>query len=197
MERLDNLIKARKQLARDEFVRKYPHLWLIRQLEDDEQSAMFRTIASGVKPRVPSPGGISVGMGPLPKSPARATMPPGNITTKGVMSQALSVTPDEFALYPIAKSGANPWSGRILLGRASNNDIVLRNDTVSKLHAYFQADAGGAWRVHDAKSANGTRVDGTIIPPGDEGVVIRSGVTIKFGSLPCEVIGSAELYETL
>ncbi len=113
------------------------------------------------------------------------------------MAQSLAMVPDDYGLYPITKTANNPWSGRVLLGRASNNDIVIRNDTVSKLHAYFQADDKGAWRLCDAKSANGTRVDGTLVSAGDEGVLVANGSALKFGSLACEIIGSAELYDAL
>jgi hypothetical protein len=177
VERPENLLKLKKQIVREEFVKRFSHLWLVREFDDDEQSAMFRTIAASVKPKNATPSA------PLKKP--------------GSMASALSVLPDRYGLYPVVKSTANAFSARIFLGRASNNDIVIRNDTVSKLHAYFAQDSRGDWRVHDAKSANGTRVDGNLVPPGDEGVVVKSGVVVKFGSLPCEVIASGELYDSL
>jgi hypothetical protein len=168
---------AKRQLTRAEFEKRYPHPWLIRELDEDERPALFRTMVSNVK-----------------KNPAVSTKkhPHG-----GGMAQALGLDPGRYALYPLSKSGSNPWSDRVLVGRASNNDIVLRNDRISKLHAYFQQSARGVWKLFDAKSANGTRLDGDTVPPGEEGVDVKSGQVVMFGTIPCEVIGSAELWDSL
>ena len=54
-----------------------------------------------------------------------------------------------------------------------------------------------AWRLHDAKSANGTRVDGAAATPGADGLEVRSGAVVSFGSLTCEVVTSGDLYDVL
>jgi hypothetical protein len=177
MEQVETLQKAKRQLSRAEFEKKYPHPWLIRELEEDERPALFRTMVSNVK-----------------KSPSATTK---KHPTGGGMAQALALDPGRYGLYPLIKSGSNPWSDRVLVGRASNNDIVLRNDRISKLHGYFQCGARGVWKLYDAKSANGTRIDGELVPPGEEGVEIRTGQVVMFGTLPCEIIGSGELYDSL
>ena len=109
----------------------------------------------------------------------------------------LAGEPGRFGLYPVTKGGSNPWSDRVLVGRASNNDIVLRNDRISKLHAYFQCGQRGVWKLHDARSANGTRVDGVVVPPGETGVEIHTGQVVMFGTVSAEVIDSGELYDSL
>jgi hypothetical protein len=177
MEQVETLQKAKRQLTRAEFEKKYPHPWLIRELDEDERPALFRTMVSNVK-----------------KNPAVSTKkhPHG-----GGMAQSLSMDPGRYALYPLTKSGSNPWSDRILVGRASNNDIVLRNDRISKLHAYFQQSTRQLWKLYDAKSANGTRLDGDAVPPGEEGIEIKTGQVVTFGTIPCEIIHSGELWDNL
>jgi hypothetical protein len=178
MELLENLQKLRRQLGRAEFQKRFPHPWLIRELDDEERPALFRTMVTNVR-RTPPP------------SPVRKPIGSGG------MAALLAAEPGRFGLYPVAKSGSNPWSDRILVGRASNNDIVLRNDRISKLHAYFQCGQRGVWRVHDARSANGTRVEGVVVPSGDAGVEVQSGQVVTFGTVPTELIESGELYDVL
>jgi hypothetical protein len=84
-------------------------------------------------------------------------------------------------LLPVAKrSGANGFTGMITLGRATNNDLVIKHRQISKFHAYFRA-VSGKWAIHDAASTNGTWVDGRRAPP-ERGVPLRSGSTLVFGS---------------
>jgi pSer/pThr/pTyr-binding forkhead associated (FHA) protein len=50
--------------------------------------------------------------------------------------------------------------GKILLGRAATNDIVLEDRTVSGRHALIDRDAEQDWIIKDLGSANGVRVNG-------------------------------------
>jgi pSer/pThr/pTyr-binding forkhead associated (FHA) protein len=49
-----------------------------------------------------------------------------------------------------------PSSGRISIGRASENDVVLKGPLVSRVHAVVHV--GAAIEVEDTGSANGTSV---------------------------------------
>lgn len=178
MELFSNLQKLKKQLARPEFEKKFPHPWLVRELTEDERPALFRTMVTNPRRQTPT----------TPAKPVGAA--------ESLLKQFLA-DPGRFGIYPLAKSGTNPWSDRILVGRASNNDIVLRNDRISKLHAYFQVGARGIWRVYDAKSANGTRVNGVAVPPGEDGMEIQSGQIVTFGTVVTEIIDTAALYDSI
>jgi pSer/pThr/pTyr-binding forkhead associated (FHA) protein len=112
------------------------------------------------------------------------------------MAADLDAEPSHYGLHPLAKSGANPWSDRVCVGRAANNDVVLKHDRISKLHAYFHRPRG-AWRLSDANSANGTRVDGAVVPGGGDGVVVKGGQTVSFGPVAGELIASGDLYDAL
>lgn len=69
---------------------------------------------------------------------------------------------------------------RISVGRARNQDVVLRHPSVSKFHAWFQRSDRGQWSVADAGSKNGTRINQdesskrelTPVSPGD---IVRFG----------------------
>src|SRR5215813_2657389 len=177
MERGDELQKTRRELTREGFEGKFPHLWLIRELDEDERApSSFNTLAFDAR--------RTIAMGKRLKTEI----------TSGMLTR-LRIDPGRYGLYSVAKTNANPWSDRIMVGRASNNDVVFRHESVSKVHAYFHRGPDGGWRLHDAKSANGTRVDGAGVIPAGEGIEVRSGSLISFGSLTCEVVASADLYD--
>jgi len=178
MELLDNLQKLKRQLSRVEFEKKFPHPWLVRELDEDERPPMFRTMVTAMRRGTPV-------------APTRQLMPAEGL------AKLLVAEPGRCGVYPLSKSGSNPWSDRVLVGRASNNDIVLRNDRISKLHAYFQCGARGIWRLYDAKSANGTRVDGHPVPPGEDGYEIKSGQVLVFGTVTAEIVDSGTLYDSI
>ena len=179
MELVENLQRLKRQLSRLEFEKKFPHLWLVRELDEDERPALFRTMVTNIKK-------IEVPATATPKRPGLAPLP----------AQLVS-DPGRYGVYPVAKSGSNPWSDRILVGRASNNDVVLRNDRISKLHAWFQVTPRGVWRVYDARSANGTRIDGDLVPPGEEGLEVETGQVVMFGTVITRLLSSGDLYDAL
>lgn len=94
------------------------------------------------------------------------------------------------------EGGGVDSSARIWVGRAFNNDIVLRDRTVSKCHAYFDYQGSGALQLKDAKSRNGTRVDGELIG-SDSPFEVASGVQISFGSVHAELCSARELWRVL
>jgi pSer/pThr/pTyr-binding forkhead associated (FHA) protein len=59
-----------------------------------------------------------------------------------------------------------PLEGRrVTVGRASDNDIVIDDPTVSRHHLVFERLAAG-WSAHDVRSMNGTLVNGKPISAG-------------------------------
>ena len=66
--------------------------------------------------------------------------------------------------FPLRKATTNAFAMMITVGRASNNDIVLPYDGISKFHAYFSNTPTG-WTIQDAKSMNGTHVSGQKLAP--------------------------------
>ena len=82
------------------------------------------------------------------------------------------------------------------LGRESDNHFVLTDPGVSRHHARL-VRRGDGWAIEDLGSANGTRVNGTVVPPGDAGTEIQTGNTLMFGTITAEIIDSGELYDSL
>jgi hypothetical protein len=79
---------------------------------------------------------------------------------------------DEGAIvYWLKKTGRNPFSTMITIGRARNNDIVIETPTVSKLHAYVTTRPEGYF-IHDQGSTNGTTVDGRKLGKNDSAALV-------------------------
>jgi hypothetical protein len=83
-------------------------------------------------------------------------------------------------ILPILKS-QDLFPEMITVGRTSNHDVVLRDITVSKFHAWFKEE-GGRWVVVDAGSRNGTRVDGRALS-AREPAKVGPGSRVVFGSV--------------
>lgn len=73
--------------------------------------------------------------------------------------------------------GGHPFQHFITIGRAGNNDIILQDIQVSKVHAFFEERPDG-WVVRDNASTNGTYHNGVRIPT-DEQTSLRSSDTLK------------------
>lgn len=84
---------------------------------------------------------------------------------------------------------------RISVGRATNQDIVLRDGSVSKSHAWFELDETGTFHVADAGSTNGTKVEGTAIEPRILSRV-EPGTLITFGSIEAMLCDAETLWRT-
>ena len=93
---------------------------------------------------------------------------------------AVAVTEASTAIIPLTKSGRNPYGTFVFVGRGSTSDVVLRDQSVSKSHAWFEQDQG-AWFVRDNRSRNGTLVDARRLP-ATERVLVTSGAQITFGA---------------
>jgi hypothetical protein len=105
-------------------------------------------------------------------------------------------------LRVVKKSSRNPFRGRISVGRAANNDVVITHPSVSKLHAHLfvqpgvHPDGGDELRVADVGSRNGTRVDDRPVDV-DEPVALRTGSRVRFGDVVCTVLDAAALHRTM
>jgi hypothetical protein len=93
---------------------------------------------------------------------------------------AAAPAPKSFKIVPVARRGTSPFADMVTLGRAEENDIVVRHTTVSKLHACFQENAAGVWTLTDKGSTNGTWVGGMRLKP-DEPLRLGPSELIDFG----------------
>jgi hypothetical protein len=90
---------------------------------------------------------------------------------------------------PVASESRYPK--RISIGRSADKDIVLRHNTVSKFHAWFELAIEGTYHVADAGSRNGTRLNGRNVVAGP--MPIAPGDTLRFGSVEALVCSPSDL----
>jgi hypothetical protein len=156
--------------TRRQFEQEHPCLWLVRELaaaSAPPEASFSTTLVTAAQ--------------------LRAAM--------GGLARRIGAAPQGFLFLPLRKSERNPWQDRVLIGRASNNDVVLRDASVSKVHARAMVEGGG-WAIADAKSTNGTWVDGEQRAPG-KAVALRSQAVVKLGGVTCTVFTSAEVFDAL
>ena len=103
--------------------------------------------------------------------------------------------PQNIEVLPVVKAAGNPYPDRVSVGRARNCDIVMRDPSISKLHAHFRV---GGVRVElvDIDSQNGTRVNGRALAP-HQPAQVANGDTVLFGSVACKLVDAAALYDLL
>ena len=104
-------------------------------------------------------------------------------------------------LYEIRKKPTNAFSGWITVGRAVNNDIVLRFPAISKLHARFEVETTPfgeplGYRLIDNQSTGKTAINGTILD-SNQAMSVSIGDTIIFGNIRCTVTDASLLWESL
>lgn len=103
---------------------------------------------------------------------------------------------DAYRILKVTKTADNPWRNRISVGRARNNDMVIRDRSVSKLHAHFNLDDDGTTSLTDAGSRNGTRVNGEKIQ-GTEGIALKAGDEVRIGRVDAVYNDSEHFFDFL
>ena len=98
-------------------------------------------------------------------------------------------------LAPNATPPTKPPRIAARVGRTPNNDIVRRDVTVSRFHAYFR-QRGERWIVADAGSKNGSELEGVPLEARKERE-LASGVAIRIGDFELTFYLSNELYGVL
>ncbi len=98
-------------------------------------------------------------------------------------------------VYPLAKKPGASFADMITIGRTPNNDVVLRDVTVSRFHAYFR-QRGEKWIVADAGSKNGSGLEGVPLEARKERE-LASGVAVRIGDFELTFYLSSELYGVL
>jgi len=105
--------------------------------------------------------------------------------------------PDEVDLevYPLAKKPGASFPDRITIGRTSNNDIVIADTSISRLHAYLRRH-GAEWVVADAGSKNGSWLKGAPLEARKERAVASRAV-LRLGDVDLTFYKAADLYAAL
>lgn len=83
----------------------------------------------------------------------------------------------------------------VLVGRATNNDVVISHTSVSKLHARIALSRISAV-LSDADSSNGTAVGGQVLPPGQQRA-LENGDEVLFGKVALTFLHTAAFLAVL
>ncbi|HEX2676579.1 MAG TPA: FHA domain-containing protein [Polyangiales bacterium] len=99
-------------------------------------------------------------------------------------------------ILPLGKRGKDTtYADRVSVGRALNKDVVLRDHSVSKFHAWFEVERG-QWTVSDAGSTNGTLLNGSKLT-AKESFPVSSGDLLRFGSIECTLCAASLLADAV
>jgi transcriptional regulator with GAF, ATPase, and Fis domain len=90
------------------------------------------------------------------------------------------------------KGLTKPLGGRVRIGKAPDNDLVLSDDTVSRHHCELIRSPDGI-HVKDLESTNGTRVDGTRVREA----TVQPGSVLKVGEVEIALRPAAQRVEVL
>jgi hypothetical protein len=166
---------------------------LVRVDDPSEEAAeVLRRGALGERtPLVPTiPFRTTMRMGTEPTVRARSVFGPKQLELR-LSAHAYVAVP----LHKRAGSGKD-FIERVSIGRAPNNDIVIRYDSVSKVHAWFARGEDEGVYVADAGSKNKTRLNGAPIPAQDPHEVL-SGDSIRFGSVETLLCSASVFWQSV
>jgi hypothetical protein len=98
--------------------------------------------------------------------------------------------PSKYLVFPVRKTERSLIARFYSVGQTRNNDIVIRDVSVSKSHAFFEDDGNGGFTLQDARSTNGTFVNGKRVPRSGMGlpVAVRTGDLLRFGAVELSFI---------
>jgi hypothetical protein len=189
------LVAKARAMTEESFVREMDG-WLLLVRVDDAAGEIAQVLQRGVlgerTPLVPSIGYRTTmqQMGPDPTAHPRASFGPRQLEIR--------LTASAYVAIPIHKrvGSGKDFIERVSVGRATNNDIVIRDDSVSKLHAWFARGEEGNIYVADAGSKNKTKLNGTAIPLQSPEET-AAGDSIRFGGVDAILCPAAIFWQAL
>ena len=121
-------------------------------------------------------------------------------TEKLVASQLVSSAADDEpegrpVVYAVAKV-QSAFPSMITVGRTGNNDIIIDDVQVSKLHAFFRQQ-GASFEISDAGSSNGTRIGRRSLEPKGAPGRVALGDVIAFGAIEFWFLSARETWDKL
>lgn len=169
MEDVDYL-RAASTVTRERFVAAHPYLFLVGEgrirRPDKPRSTLILDSVDSMTP-------VSVELPPA--APPRAQ--------------------SELLLLAVRKVRST-FPDMITVGRTPNNDIVLADQSISKLHAFFRPLPTG-FTLADAGSRNGTKVSGRPLKPRGPAVVLRTGDRVRFAKLEFLLLDAGDAWDAV
>jgi pSer/pThr/pTyr-binding forkhead associated (FHA) protein len=81
-------------------------------------------------------------------------------------------------------------SAVVSIGRAPELDLAIAHASVSRVHAEIHALGGGRYEIIDKASANGVRVNGSLLKRG----LLEAGDFIELGEVKLKFVGAGQIY---
>jgi pSer/pThr/pTyr-binding forkhead associated (FHA) protein len=83
----------------------------------------------------------------------------------------------------------------LTLGRATNNDVVVRDVSISRFHAFVKRGDDEEFLLQDAGSTNGTAVNGAAVSARGNGppTALKAGDTVRLGQVEFTFVDTAAL----
>ena len=78
----------------------------------------------------------------------------------------------------------------VSIGRAPELDLAISHASVSRVHAEIHALGGGRYEIIDKASANGVRVNGSLLKRG----LLEAGDFIELGEVKLKFVGAGQVY---
>ena len=78
----------------------------------------------------------------------------------------------------------------VAIGRAPELDLAIAHASVSRVHAEVHALGGGRYEIIDKASANGVRVNGSLLKRG----LLEAGDFIELGEVKLKFVGAGQIY---
>ena len=98
-------------------------------------------------------------------------------------------------VYPLTKKPGASFPDRITIGRTANNDIVIADHSVSRLHAYVRRDRE-QWVLADAGSKNGSWLSSVQLQPRKERP-LNTKADLRLGDVDLTFYLAADLFKAL
>jgi hypothetical protein len=196
------VVRAAARLAEAPFVDEYGDApWLAIHLPASEEG-MAAALLAAHQPDDPT----SKALQPIEFHTRMATATPPNArvakrpSTVGAPSElALGditrVLGERCYLCAVRRRREGALGNRVSIGRAMNQDIVLRHPSISKFHAYLQSTEDDGWTVSDGGSKNGTSVNGARL--GKEPRPLANGERLTFGSIDAVFVDTRTVWRLL
>ncbi|MBN2498256.1 MAG: FHA domain-containing protein [Deltaproteobacteria bacterium] len=127
---------------------------LIRQLDRGSFTKRVRAPLLIVEPKKKKKR-ASFAAGATKHASVDGTDPHGSTLPSRLLQQA-----HELIVHEIRRK-VSEGSGRVMLGRAADCDVVIGDETVSMLQSVFLFDADGRCTIEDMETTNGTLLNGT------------------------------------
>lgn len=172
----------------------YRHLWTLGRDEFLAAAAPAALVRYGAS----RPGAGSVGMTTQTLDRGLPREPDERADAEGVdwarLHGRVTAEPTEMEIYPLAKKPGASFRDRITIGRTSNNDVVIVDHSVSRLHGYVRQGEG--WMFADAGSKNGSWLDDQRLEPRRE-APLSTGAVLRLGDVVARFYPAADLFDLL